>query len=37
LPGADVDARDGESVGWLGGSKEHFKSMAWRQWLVISG
>jgi len=24
LPGADVDARDGESVGRLGGAEEHF-------------
>ena len=24
LPGADVDARDGESVGGLGGAEEHF-------------
>ena len=36
LPGADVDARDGESVGGLSGAEEHFKSMAERQWLVVS-
>jgi hypothetical protein len=33
LPGADVDARDGERVGWLGGAEEHFKSMAERRGL----
>lgn len=27
LPGADVDARDGECVGRLGGAEKHFKSM----------
>ena len=28
LPGADVDARDGESVGRLGGAEKHGASMA---------
>jgi hypothetical protein len=38
LPGADVNASDGESVGRLGGAEEHFLRV-WheRQWLVMSG
>jgi hypothetical protein len=35
LPGADVDARDGECVGGLSGAEEHVKSIAEGQWLVI--
>jgi hypothetical protein len=31
LPGADVDARDGERVGGLGGTEEHGVSIAERQ------
>jgi hypothetical protein len=37
LPGADVDARDGERVGWLSGAEEHGVSIAWeRQFTVRS-
>jgi hypothetical protein len=37
LPGADVDARDGECVGGLGGAEEHGVSIAWeRQFTVRS-
>jgi hypothetical protein len=35
LPGADVNARDGECVGGLSGTEEHEASIA-REWLVIS-
>jgi hypothetical protein len=37
LPGADVDASDGESVGRLGRTEKHFLRV-WheRQWLVVS-
>jgi hypothetical protein len=35
LPGADVNARDGESVGRLSGTEEHEASIA-REWSVIS-
>jgi hypothetical protein len=37
LPGADVDARDGERVRRLSWTEEHFKSIAEGRWVVISG
>jgi hypothetical protein len=36
LPGADVDACDGECVGRLGGAEEHEGSIAWRQLSALS-
>ena len=36
LPGADVDASNGEGVGRLGGTEEHEASIAWRQPSALS-